>query len=140
MIVTYAYTDARVTVDPNIPSTVGNRMQNVPYNMGSLWNTYDFKQGDLAGWTVGGGVVARGSSLDQSNTVTTPGYVIFNAMARYVTTWKTSKVTAQLNINNLFNTEYFASSSYDYACNGCSYAGVTYGIPRSAMATVKLEY
>ncbi len=140
LIVTYAYTDARVTVDPNIPSTVGNRLQNVPYNMGSVWNTYDFKQGDLAGWTLGGGIVARGSSLDASNAVDTPGYVIFNAMARYSTKWRTSKLTAQLNINNLFNTDYFASSSYDYACNGCSYAGVTYGPPRSVLATVKLEY
>jgi iron complex outermembrane receptor protein len=140
VILTYAYTDARVTVDGNTPSLVGNRMQNVPFNMGSLWNTYDFRQGELAGWTLGGGAVARGSSVDSSNTVNTPGYVIFNAMARYSTKWNNAKLTAQLNINNLFNTDYFASSSYDYACNGCSYAGVTYGIPRSALATVRLEY
>ncbi len=146
VIITYAHTDAKVTVDTNslsttgIASTVGNRMQNVPYNMGSFWNTYDFHEGALEGWTLGGGIVARGSSVDGSNAVNTPGYVVANVMARYVTKWNASKLTAQLNINNLFNIDYFASSSYDYACKGCSYAGVTYGTPRSAMATVKLEY
>lgn len=139
-IFTYAYTDAKITVDTNTPSTVGNRLQNVPYHSGSAWNTYDFLQGSLSGLTVGGGVVVRGSSVDQSNAVTTPGYAVINAMMRYRTMWASSKVTAQLNVNNLFNIDYFASSSYDYACKGCSYAGVTYGAPRAVEATIKLDF
>ena len=140
VIATYAYTSAKVTADTNTPSTVGNRMQNVPYNMGSFWNTYDFNLDDASRWTLGGGVVARGSSVDASNAVNTPGYVTASAMARYSTKWNNSKLSAQLNISNLFNINYFASSSYDYACKGCSYAGVTYGAPRAVMATLKLEY
>ena len=139
VIVTYAYTDAKVTFDTNTPSTVGNRMQNVPLNMASLWNTYDFTNGEMAGWTLGGGIVARGSSLDASNTITTPGYAILNAMARYTTKWNKSKLTTQVNINNLFNVNYYVSSSYDYRGYG-NMAGVNYGNPLAVMATVKLEY
>lgn len=140
VIVTYAFTDAKVTFDPNVPSTQGHRLQNVPHAMGSVWTTYDLRQGDSAVWTFGGGTTARGSSVDGSNTVTTPGYVVFDAMARYSKKWRTSKLTLQLNATNIFNTDYYANGGYDYAYNGAPFTGVTYGLPRFVEGTVRLEY
>jgi iron complex outermembrane recepter protein len=145
VIVTYAYTNARVLVDTNTPSTAGFRMTNVPYNMGSLWNTYDINPGDRGIWSIGGGVVVRGASVDASNTINTPGYGIVNLMARYSTKWGKSKVIAQLNVDNLFDKQYYVSATYNYIgtpapAGGYPFVGVTYGNPISAMGSLKVEF
>ncbi|MBY0579622.1 MAG: TonB-dependent siderophore receptor [Burkholderiales bacterium] len=144
LIVTYAYTDARVSKSADTPGSsstflVGNRMASTPHNMGSLWSTYDFKQGDWAGWTIGGGVTARGSSVDATNRISTAGYALVNAMASYHTTWGKSKVTAQLNVKNLLDKEYINIANWASGSAG-NLVNVLYSEPRSAMASLKLEY
>lgn len=144
LIITYAYTDARVSKSTFTPASstsflVGQKMPSTPNNMGSLWTTYDFKQGDLAGWTMGGGVTVRGSSMDSTNTITTAGYAVVNAMASYQTKWGGSKVTAQFNIKNLFNREYINIANWASGSGG-NLINVSYSDPRSAMASLKFEY
>ena len=133
----YTYTDIVVTKStPGSTYTQGNRMANVPRNMVSFWTTYELKGEALHGWKVGGGVTGYSSATDATNTLNTPGYAVANAMASYE--FKTAghnKVTAQLNINNLFNKTYYTDL---YAWGNAGY--LQYGTPRSATASIKLEY
>lgn len=144
VIVAYSYTDARVsksTLAAPASNTFleGQRMADTPYNMASVWTTYDIKKGDLEGWTFGGGATSRGATIDATNTFPTSGYAIWNAMASYHTKWGKAKATAQLNIDNIFNREYItaASPQFSYAPN---LVGATFGAPRSVMASLRLEY
>jgi iron complex outermembrane recepter protein len=56
MIATYASLDVRVTKSTGDPNgtgfEVGNRLQFVPRNVGSLWTTYEAQQGALKGFKV----------------------------------------------------------------------------------------
>jgi len=133
VIATYSYTDIKITKSNN--GDEGLRMANVPRNMASLWNTYSFKQDPLLGWKIGGGVYWRDSAPDASNTLITPARAIFDAMASYEFKTGQHKVTAQLNINNLFNKRY----AIDTQQFGNSEL-FTNGTPRSATASLKFEY
>lgn len=54
VIATYAYTDAIVTKDNQIP--VGDRIFGVPQHSASLWTTYRFQRGSLRGLGLGIGI------------------------------------------------------------------------------------
>ncbi|HUN94397.1 MAG TPA: TonB-dependent siderophore receptor [Burkholderiaceae bacterium] len=147
MILTYAYTNAKVTADSNstattgIASTLGNRLGATPMNAASFWTTYDLLALDSGRWTIGGGIVAREATLDLTNTFTTPGYHIVNLMTRYAARIRGVTLSAQLNVDNAFNKAYFANGYYDYGAAGTgAFAGVKYGDPRAYMATLRLEY
>ena len=61
VIATYANQDVRVTksngdADRGGAFEVGNRLQFVPRNVGSVWTTYEVQQGPLDGFKIGGGV------------------------------------------------------------------------------------
>lgn len=83
---------------------VGKEVPWVPHNTFSLWNKYQFTRAVAAGF----GIIHKTSffaALD--NTVETPGYTRVDA-ALY---WTISENwDAQLNIENLFNTDYFVSA------------------------------
>src|SRR5205807_7403708 len=50
----------------------------------SLWVSYSFLTGGLAGLPVGGGVRSVGPSVgDDVNSLVSPGYVVFDAALRY---------------------------------------------------------
>jgi iron complex outermembrane receptor protein len=111
-------------------------MANVPRNMVNLWSTYELKGESLRGWKIGGGVTAYSSATDGSNTFNTPGYSVFNAMTSYeFKTSKNYKVTAQLNISNLLNRQYF-----NQLTAWGNTASFTYGTPRSFVASVKVDF
>ncbi len=133
----YTYTDIIVSKStPGSGYVQGNRMANVPRNMLNLWSTYELKGEALHGWKIGGGLAAYSFSTDSSNKFNSPGYAVFNAMTSYE--FKTSNrhsVTAQLNINNLLNRQYL-----NQLTAWGNTAGFTYGTPRSAMASLKIEF
>ena len=145
LIATYAYTDARVTKDTNsitttgIPSTVGDRLANVPWNMASVWSTYDFHCGRDAAWTVGAGIVARGDSLDVTNQLSVPGYATVNAMIRYADMWGSRRVSVQFNVDNVLD-RHTLLFGYPYQQFYPNTAGVVYGNPRSFTLNGKLEF
>jgi catecholate siderophore receptor len=108
----YAYTDARIahdlTILPNpLPVLAGNRVQLVPYNQIALWNKFKFT--DM--WSAGLGIIYFGDSFATSDdTVRLPSFVRVDAgiYANIDQNWK-----AQLTVENLFNTNYWASADGD---------------------------
>jgi catecholate siderophore receptor len=108
----YAYTDARIAKDLTatnvaLPILAGNRVQLVPYNQIAWWNKFKFT--DM--WSAGVGVIYFGDSFANSDdTVRLPGFVRIDAgiYANIDQNWK-----AQITVENLFNTNYWASADGD---------------------------
>ncbi|MFW6574783.1 TonB-dependent receptor [Acinetobacter baumannii] len=131
----YTYLDSEIVdggyaKDSNgnyVPSpTNGNQVQNVAKNSATLWTTYKV----LPQVTVGAGAVAMDKVFgDAANTKYVPGYVRYDAMARYNVN---KNVDLQLNINNLSDKRYFTKA---YASH---YATEAEG--RSAVLAVNFKY
>ncbi len=82
----------------------GNQMPNVPKNSATLWSTYKV----LPKLTIGAGAVAMDKVFgDAANTKYVPGYVRYDAMARYDVN---KNVNLQLNLNNLSDKRYFTKA------------------------------
>ncbi|QQN88491.1 MULTISPECIES: TonB-dependent siderophore receptor [Acinetobacter] len=101
-----------------VPSTNnGNQVQNVAENSATLWMTYQV----IPQLTLGTGAVAMDKVYgNAANTKFVPGYVRYDAMARYQVN---PNVDLQLNINNLSDTRYFTkaySSHYATEAEGIS--------------------
>ncbi len=109
------------TADPiYVPSSNnGNRVQNVAENSATLWTTYQV----MPQLTLGAGAVAMDKIYgNAANTKFVPGYVRYDAMARYQVN---SNVDLQLNINNLSDTRYFSKAySSHYATEAEGISGV----------------
>ena len=112
----------------------GNRLYNTPRNYGSFWNTYQFQEDSLLkGLKVGGGIVGSTQSQgSNANDFQLPGYVTMNLMSSYAMKVGKSKVSLQLNANNLLNKTYYSGT------NTGSMIGV--GTPRNFMGSVKVEF
>jgi catecholate siderophore receptor len=102
----YTHIDSKV-VESNTPRQEGNPLTNAPRNTFSFWTTY------TTPWklTIGAGVdVVSGRNLSLVPDASTglvrsvPGYVVFNAMARYPIT---KNVDVQVNLNNIANKYYY---------------------------------
>ena len=104
----------------------GKQMQNVPKNSATLWTTYAV----TPALTLGAGAVAMDKVYgDAANTKWVPGYVRYDAMARYNVN---ENVDLQLNVNNLSDERYFTkaySSHYATEAEG-----------RSAVLAVNFKY
>lgn len=104
----YAYTDAQVTEDNNIPE--GNRINNVPEHAFSLWSRYDIQQGNLQGLGFGLGLFYVGERQgDLNNSFSLPSYVRTDAALFY----SRNNLRAALNFQNLFDNEYFEAAEGD---------------------------
>ena len=138
LIASYTYDRALVTKgspDGN-GLIVGNFQANAPEHMLNMWSTYRLNIQDLSGLKIGGGFTWHGSSVDQSNAYTNPAFIVWNAMASYDFEVGTSKLTAQLNIRNLFDRNYY--DNINYASGSFTY--LTYGNPRSFTASLRVEF
>jgi iron complex outermembrane recepter protein len=121
----YAYTDAKITKDNLFE--IGNRISSVPENAFSLWTTYEIQQGSFRGLGFGLGLTyvgKRKGNLD--NTFSVPDYWRTDAALYY----RRNKFRAALNINNLFDREYFRYAN-DF---------VELGSPLEAQFTLGLEF
>ena len=148
LIGSYAYINSQITkdvgVDWNNLDTAGNpaitignqgrRYYGVPKHGGSFWATYELQKGSLRGLKFGAGTVARGQREgDNANSYQIPGYAIFNLMTSY--SWKLgpSKLSLQLNADNLLDKTYYnpysGSSRY-----------FTYATPRTFLGSIRLEF
>ncbi|BAT56849.1 ferrichrome iron receptor (plasmid) [Nostoc sp. NIES-3756] len=122
----YAYTDARVTKDNDIP--VGNRISNVPEHAFSLWSTYEIQRGNLQGLGFGLGLFYVGErEADLNNSFSLSSYVRTDAALFY----RRNNFRAALNIQNLLDTEYFETAESDLR--------VYYGAPRTVRFTLGWE-
>ena len=146
----YSYIDCTITQDNGTqfgPSMQGLRFPGIPYNSGSLWSTYEVQSGPLKKLKFGAGVVARsaeqayatqylydadGNALPSSYlTEKIPAFAIVNAMAAYPFQIGRVKLTAQVNINNLFDTTYYSTVNTDMAMPGA---------PINVLASLKAEF
>ncbi|NCJ08277.1 TonB-dependent siderophore receptor [Synechococcales cyanobacterium C] len=101
MIASYAYTDAIVTEDNDIPE--GNRLTNVPENQASLWTTYEIQEGDLRGLGFGLGLFYVGERQgDLANSFQLDDYLRTDAALYY----RRDRFSAAINVRNLFDTDY----------------------------------
>ena len=142
VIANYANQDVRVTKSTNAPGTdffgfeVGNRLEFVPRNIGSVWSTYEIQQGSLDGFKFGGGVNMQDGVVSANNTINSTGYALVGLMTGYSFEVGKSKVTAQLNVDNLLNKSYFT--------NGVNYGSnvgfVNFSIPRTFMGSINIQY
>ena len=117
-------TRAGVCTYPN--PAKGKQLPNVPENSATLWTTYKV----LPELTLGAGAIAMDKVYgDAANTKFVPGYVRYDAMARYNVN---KNVDLQLNVNNLADTRYFTKA---YASH---YATEAEG--RSAVLSLNFKY
>ncbi len=116
-----------------VPGTTGKRLFMAAQDFGSVWSTYAVQEGRLRGLRVGAGVQAAGERPgDAGNTYKMAGYVVTNLMASYQWQMGMTRMTAQLNVNNLFDQSYFAgtnSGSFIYP-----------GMPRFFMGSLRMEF
>lgn len=104
----YAYTDAVVTRGDNLIVT-GSRFPNVPRHSASLLLVSRFRVGEASA-TLGGGAVYAGKRLGDvavSSSFTLPAYTTARLNASYA---PSARVLLSLNIDNLFDKTYYASS------------------------------
>lgn len=103
LIATYALTDAVITRDNS--GNQGNRIPNVPTHAGSLWVRFDAIP---AKFETGAGVYLAGQRQgDIANSFQLPGYVRVDAFLAYHWKLNDSRLTAQLNVNNIFDKTYY---------------------------------
>jgi iron complex outermembrane receptor protein len=125
----YSYWDAEILED-GTGGNIGNRPQRVPRHLASAWLDYTIpgegKRGDL---TIGGGVRYIGQTYgDDANTVSVGGYTTVDAAVNYKVT---KDVTLAVNVTNLFDRKYVATSYY-----GTEY----YGDRRKVVGTLRYTW
>lgn len=127
----YAYTDTEVLKDNS--GLQGNRLPDVPKHGGSLWTTYQFTKG----FELGTGVfIASQRQANVANDWQLPGYVRWDAMAAYH--WKVggSRLTAQVNVNNILDKRYFTYVDQF----GAPRFDAMPGMPLTVLGSLRLEY
>lgn len=122
----YAYQSGEILVAQSATVRAGNRLAQLPRHTFSLWNRYDFTRN----WGVGVGVVYRDEFFAATdNTVTVPGFTRVDAAVFH----RFSKtVRAQLNVENVLDRSYFASSH--------SNTNITPGSPRAVRLSVTTSF
>jgi len=122
----YALTESEIlNAGANI-TRVGNSIESVPLHSFSMWNKYQLSQE----WGVGLGVIHQSSWFAAANNaVKVPGYTRFDGAIYYD---YDEHWSAQLNVENLFNTEYWISSHNNN--------NISYGAPTSAYVTLKAKW
>ncbi|MEH2447198.1 MAG: TonB-dependent siderophore receptor [Nostoc sp.] len=128
VIASYAYTNAEVTKDNDIP--VGNRLLNVPEHQASLWTTYEIQQGNLQGLGFGLGLFYVGPRQgDLANSFQVDDYLRTDAALYY----RRARLKAAINIRNLFDIYYVSTVEGDR-----SFIGI--GEPLSIVGSISWEF
>jgi len=100
----YAFQNGEITESMSASALAGATLAQVPEHTFSLWNRYDITQQ----WGVGLGSVYRSKMYAATdNLVTLPGFLRFDAAVYYTIN---DTVQLQVNIENLFDKEYYASA------------------------------
>ena len=113
----YAYQNGEITQSISSTAREGARLAQLPKHTISMWNKYDFSPAIGAGI----GVIHRDSIFASTdNAVTIPGFTRADAAIFFNIT---ERVRAQVNIENIFDTQYYASAH--------SNTNITPGSPRA---------
>ncbi|PRE45525.1 TonB-dependent siderophore receptor [Burkholderia multivorans] len=126
LLMNYAYTRATVTADNTIP--VGDTLARVPKHSGRIALRYRVLQGPASGLSFGAGMTAFSArEVTLPNSVSVPGYALFDAQAEY----RFGRYTIGLSAVNLANRHVYAP--YEYL----SFPVVMPVQPRSVYVTLK---
>ena len=157
MTASYTNDDVRYTkTQPNnIPAlggglpAAGGRVPLVPRNQANLFTTYEFQSdSSLKGWKIGAGYHYFGSTVvaDTANYAPyvwplIPSYGTVDLMAAYSFAYAGSKITAQLNITNLFDRTYITGVENGNTLAGGALGGYQrwYGAPFAVMGSLRAE-
>ena len=113
----YAWQDGSITRSLSPTAQAGATLAQLPKNSFSLWNRYDFSPK----WGAGLGVIYRSSVYTSTdNTVLLPGFTRVDAAVFFKLN---PKLRAQVNVENLFDADYYA---YAHSNNN-----ITPGSPRA---------
>ena len=122
----YAHQDGEITATQSASVRAGNRLAQMPRNLLSLWNRYDFSPS----WGIGLGAIHSGSLYAANdNLVQLPSFNRIDAAVYYTVN---PRLHLQLNIENLFDETYYASAH--------SNNNITPGAPRAARLSLTAKF
>jgi catecholate siderophore receptor len=122
----YAYQDGSLTQTLSPTAPAGATLGMLPTHSVSFWNKVDLS----SQWEVGLGLVHRGDSFTSvDNAVVLPAFTRADAGVFYNIS---SKVRAQLNVENLFDRDYYASAH--------SNTNITPGSPRAVRVSLTTRF
>ena len=98
----YTYLDSKVTETAKGAAPVGAPLMNTPKHAFTTWTTY--RLGERLEFGGGGRFVSSQYTQNVPPIKTVPGFWDFDAMAKYAIT---TRIAAQVNVNNLFNRYYY---------------------------------
>lgn len=127
LIGTYAFIDARIT--QGSAALIGDRLAGVPENQGSLWAKYELIPEKFE---FGAGAYVIGRRQSFGNVVQLPGYVRVDAFAAYHHQLGPTRLTTQININNLFDKGYYKTPAFGQ--------GGLPGEPLTVLGSLRLEF
>ncbi|EGH72162.1 TonB-dependent siderophore receptor [Pseudomonas syringae pv. aceris str. M302273] len=132
MIGTYAYTHTEVLDDPK---NEGNRLSQAPKHTASLYLTHHLQvPSGLGEWHAGGGARYVGDRAgDNANTFYMSSYTVADALLRWDVPMAGYKTRLQLNVDNLFDKQYYPSSTD-------SPLQVNVGEPRTARLSASVTF
>ncbi|HHG8771093.1 TPA: ferrichrome porin FhuA [Raoultella planticola] len=131
MTASYTYTDAEYTKDTTLK---GNRPEQVPEHMASLWGDYTFNDGVLSGLTLGTGARYVGSTYgDPTNSFKVASATVMDAVVKYdLARFGLAGSSLAVNVNNLLDRDYVASCFQTYGC--------FWGAERQVVATATFRF
>ncbi len=133
MVGTYAYDHTEILDDP---TDEGNRLTQAPAHTASLYLTHHLRlPSELGDWHAGAGARYVGKRAgDNDNSFYMSSYTVADAFLRWDVPVAGYKTHLQLNVDNLFNKEYYPSS------NGSGQLQVNVGEPRSATLSASVTF
>lgn len=133
LIGTYAYTHTEVLDDPK---NEGERLPNAPMHTASLYLSHHLALPEQTGqWHAGAGARYVGERAgDAANSFFMDDYTVADAFLRWDLPTRDYKTRLQLNVDNLFNREYYPSGT------GSSDLQVNVGAPRTARLTASVSF
>ena len=122
----YALQDGEITRSISATAMAGAVLAQVPRHSFSLWNRYDVS----SRWGIGAGIIHRGAIFTSTdNLVVLPGFTRVDGGVFYTVN---ARLSAQLNVENLFDEEYYASAH--------SNTNITPGSPRAFRMTLTTRF
>ena len=125
--VSFAHNIAKV-LDSPVKDDIGKIKENAPKNSSTSWVKYTFAKGGLKGAFVSVGHSQQSARNTLTEGLTLPSFFVVNAGAGYA--YKRVKIV--LNVNNLFNTNYWVG--------GYNYINKWPGAPRNVMLGVGYSF
>ena len=131
LIGSYTYDQAIITKDP-YNGNLGHRLSGVAPQVLSVWAKYESSRSGSQGWSAGlGSYFSAQRQGDDGNTWQLPGYGRLDGMVGYRMALGRTRISAQLNVNNVLDRVYF-----DRGGSGVS----AYGAPRTYIASLRAAF